>query len=530
MIWSAFALLLAPQAVTVSVDAHAVQGSWRHVWQYFGHDEPNYTYMRHGRKLLTELAALSPEPVYIRVHNLLTSGDGTPALKWGSTNVYTEDAAGRPVYDWKIMDRIFDTWIERRMRPFVEIGFMPEALSVKPQPYLRRWPKPDDGKGWAYPPRDYARWGELIYQWVRHSVERYGRREVAAWFWELWNEPDISYWQGTPEEYFKLYEVTVRAVKRALPEARVGGPGTTGPGNPKAAAFLRNFLAACDRTGIPLDFISYHAKGRPQVVEGRVRMGTAKELTDVSRGMEIIASFPRFRKLPIYLTEADPEGCAACSARVYPHNAYRNTTLYPANYAVVLRGILELAARHQVNLQGVLTWAFEFEDQPWFDGFRTLATNGVDKPVLNVFRMLGLLHGDRIKAESDAAVPLDELLSNGLRDRPDINAIATRAPREISILLWNTHDDDLPAEAAAIKLSLAGIEAPRVQLRHYRIDETHSNAYTLWKKLGAPAPELESAGQLQMLHSPEFRTADNGRLALEFALPRQALSLVQVSW
>ena len=212
------------QTVTVTVDAARSMGPVRPIWRYFGHDEPNYTYMKDGRKLLSELAALSPLPVYMRVHNLLTSGDGTPALKWGSTNAYTEDAAGNPRYDWTILDRIFDCYVERGMKPLVEIGFMPEALSVKPQPYKHNW-SPAGGKivaGWAYPPRDYGKWSELIYQWVRHSIERYGKDEVVTWAWEVWNEPDISYWQSTPEEYYKLYDYTVDAVRRALPEARVG--------------------------------------------------------------------------------------------------------------------------------------------------------------------------------------------------------------------------------------------------------------------------------------------------------------------
>ncbi len=196
------------ERVSIRVDATKTKGPMKPIWSWFGYDEPNYTYMKDGRKLLSELAALGPSPVYVRTHNLLTTGDGTAALKWGSTNAYTEDAAGRPRYDWTIVDRIFDTLLERKMKPLVEVGFMPEALSVKPQPYRHDW---DIGKtyntiytGWAHPPRDYAKWAELIYQWVRHSVEKYGRAEVESWWWELWNEPDIGYWQGTPEEYFKL--------------------------------------------------------------------------------------------------------------------------------------------------------------------------------------------------------------------------------------------------------------------------------------------------------------------------------------
>jgi len=162
--------------VVVRVDAASTMGPFRPVWAFFGYDEPNYTYAPNGRKLLGELAALSPTPVYIRAHNLLTSGDGTPALKWGSTNVYTKASAGGPIYDWTIVDRIFDTWHAAKLRPLVEIGFMPEALSTHPEPYRHTWPKGSLATGWAYPPNDYQAWAELIFKWVRHEVERYGER------------------------------------------------------------------------------------------------------------------------------------------------------------------------------------------------------------------------------------------------------------------------------------------------------------------------------------------------------------------
>ena len=271
------------QPVPVRVDIGKRIGPLRPIWSFFGHDEPNYTYMKDGRKLLSELSALSPVPVEIRAHHLLVTGDGTPALKWGSTNAYTEDAAGKPVYDWTILDRIFDTYIQAGARPFVEIGFMPEALSTTPEPYTRHCPKPDDGKGWSYPPKDYAKWAELVRRWVAHSVERYGKAEVEHWSWELWNEPDGGYWRGTPEEYDKLYDYTADAIKRALPTALVGGPGTTGPGGASgrhvsASSSWNTARTAANvvtgKTGAPLDFISYHAKGQARVVDGHSRHGT----------------------------------------------------------------------------------------------------------------------------------------------------------------------------------------------------------------------------------------------------------------
>jgi xylan 1,4-beta-xylosidase len=529
----------AQDAVNIHVEATARTGLFKPIYAYFGYDEPNYTYMKNGRKLVGELSALSPVPVYIRAHHLLCTGDGAPALKWGSTNAYTEDAQGKPVYNWTIVDRIFDTYIQAKAKPFVEIGFMPEALSTHPQPYTRHWPKPDDGTGWSYPPKDYDKWAELVRQWVLHSVERYGKTEVASWYWELWNEPDISYWRGTPEEYDHLYDVTAAAVKRALPEARIGGPATTGPASPKAAAFLDQFLEHCATSKTPLDFITYHAKGQPRVVDGHVRMGIGKNLLDIQRGFEIVGKYPQFRRLPIVLSESDPEGCAACSARTYPQNAYRNGLMYPSYTAAAMTKMIELADRYKATLDGMLTWAFEFEDQPYFDGFRTLATNGIDKPILNFFRMAGLLQNQRLQADSSGAVPLDTMLKSGVQVSPDVSAFATRSARVVSILVWNYHDDEAPGPAADVRLNLAALplDVSRVLVEHYRIDETHSNAYTAWKQMGSPQnptpeqyAELEAAGQLQLLDSPRWVSVAQGASSLEFALPRHAVSLVRISW
>ena len=493
--------------------------------------------MKYGRQLLGELAALSAQPVYVRTHNLLTSGNGEPALKWGSTNVYTEDANGHPVYDWAIVDRIFDTYREAGITPFVEIGFMPQALSVHPEPYQHTWPRGPLGTGWSYPPNDYTKWSELVYQWVRHCVERYGRAAVESWYWELWNEPDIFYWHGTPEEYFKLYDFTAQAVKRALPTARIGGPATTGPSAKRAGEFLQLFLEHCASgknyatggTGCTLDYISYHAKGILSRKDNHIRMDNAKETADVREGLRIISSFPKFKSLPVVLSEWDPEGCAACSARTYPENAYRNGPMYAAYTAAMLGRSMDLSTQYGDRVQGVLTWAFEFEGQPYFDGFRTLATNGVDKPVLNVFRMASLMSGDRLKADSSG------------QEAPDweIKAMAARSERQLSVMVWNFRNEDIPADAQTVTLHIDGLPPTviRTLLTHYRIDQTHSNAYTAWQEMGSPqepTPEqysaLRAAGQLQMLDSPRWIDVSRGKTDLHLVLPSEAVSLITISW
>jgi xylan 1,4-beta-xylosidase len=268
-------------------------------------------------------------------------------------------------------------------------------------------------------------------------------------------------------------------------------------------------------------------------------MGVRANLVGVQKGFEIVSQFPQFKNLPIVLSESDPEGCAACPLAGHPEVGYRNTTLYPSYTAVMLSNILKLNDRYQTNIAGMLTWAFEFEDKQYFEGFRTLATNGIDKPILNVFRMAGLLRGDRVALTSTGAAGLDGILQSGVAGAPDVDGLATRADREAAVMVWNYHDDDQSAPPAPVRLTLAGLpaSAARVLVEHYRLDDNHSNSYTVWQQMGSPQQptaeqyaRLESAGQLQLLRSPEWVTVRDGQIALPFPLPRHAVSLVRLSW
>ncbi|MFD2570181.1 beta-xylosidase [Spirosoma soli] len=538
-----------PKPVAIDVDLAKDKGPMKPIWAWFGYDEPNYTYMKDGKKLLTEISKLSKVPVNVRAHSLLVTGDGTAALKWGSTNAYTEDKKGNPIYDWTIVDKIFDTYIERGMKPIAQIGFMPEALSTKPQPYRHNWSPGDKYNdiytGWAYPPKDYKKWSELVYQWVTHSVQRYGKQEVESWYWELWNEPNIGYWKGTPEEYIKLYDYTADAVKRALPTAKVGGPEVTGPAWEVSEKFMRAFLDhvvsgtnyVTGKTGSPLDFITFHAKGDPKVVNGAVQMNMGKQLRDIDKGFEIVASYPTLKQLPIIIGESDPEGCAACSEDFHPQNAYRNGTMYSSYTAASFARKYDLAEARGVNLVGAVTWAFEFEDQPWFRGFRDLATNGVDKPVLNVFRMFGMMEGNRVAVSNGLAYDYAKVRDESVRKGADINALASKNAQTATVMVWNYHDDNVPAPAAPVSVTVKGVPATKVLVEHYRIDRQFSNSYEAWKRMGSPksptaeqVAELEKAGQLQLLGSPEWIPVKNSQAALNFTLPRQGVSLLKLTW
>lgn len=539
-----FPVLLMAQTARIDVDFSKPVGPMKPIWAWFGYDEPNYTYMKDGKKLLSELAAMSPVPVFVRAHNLLTTGDGTPALKWGSTNAYTEDSAGNPIYNWKIVDSIFDTYIERGMKPLAQIGFMPEALSVKPTPYQHSWrpgaPYKEVFTGWAYPPKDYDKWRELIYQWGKHCVERYGKAEVESWYWEVWNEPNIGYWQGTPQEFYKLYDYAADGLLRAIPNARIGGCDITGGGSPFLTGFLNHCLDstnyATGKKGSPLHLLLYHAKGQPKFIDGRVRMNVGAQLRNIRDAMKTISRYPSLKALPQVIGESDPEGCAACGMRTNPENAYRNGTMYSSYTAASFARKYLLADSMQANLIGAVSWSFEFENQPWFEGYRDLATNGVDKPVLNVFRMFGKMSGQRVSVNGNRMYSLQQFIDSSVRGQSDIGAIATIGDHTAAVMLWNYHDDDITTGSEEVTVNLEGLPVSTLSMVKYRVDNIFSNAYTLWGEMRSPqAPTAAQVKQLELtghlsreLKTTKLRLQKNKTVRVQ--LPRKAVFLLEFNW
>ena len=331
--------------------------------------------------------------------------------------------------------------------------------------------------------------------------------------------------------------------------AKIGGPEATGVTPGRSEDFLRQFLehcahgtnAATGRTGAPLAFISFHPKGSPKSVDGHVRMDIGHQLRAMDLGMRVVASYPEWKDTPIILGESDPEGCAACKGA---QNGYRNGPLYGVSVAEATARADELARRNGVKLQGAVTWAFEFEDQPVFAGFRELATGGkadgvsylVDKPVLNVFRMMGMLGGQMLPVMSSGARPVDEILQESVREVPDVNAIATRGERRIDVMLWNYHDDDVVAPAAEIALAVDGVPAGKVRVQRFVVDAQHSNAYRVWQRMGSPEQptaqqfvELQRAGRLESVDVSNVAT-QAGRAGIDLTLERQGVMLVRLSW
>ena len=546
---------LATTQTTIRVDAGAWVGELAHTWNYIGYDEINYTYVPEGKELLAKFRDLQEKPYYVRTHHLFCTGNCHAAPKWGSTNVYLEDEHGAPIYNWTFVDLAFDTLLQYGCKPFVELGFMPQDL-VDPEHYRAvqdTWnTQTYRSVGWACPPRDYTRWHDLVHALVRHCIERYGEDEIRSWYWELWNEPDIFYWRGTFEEFCTLYDYTAAAVKAACPAARVGGPGTTNPApGSRAAGYLDAFLRHCaegrnsvtGERGTPLDFVSFHVKGggyRADPLHRRQPPPSVKQiLRDVAEGHAIISRYPPYAQLECVLSEIDPDGWAAGGAWDNANLNFRNTEYYASFVAAAFDKVRRFAAHAGWDVR-LLTWAFMFVGERCFEGTRTFSTQGIDKAILNLFRMYARVGTREVLLESsDARDPLRYTDMHGFGEEPDVSGFAgLSGAKSLEILVYRHHDDwDRRGErTVALEVVNLPFDAGALTLRHYRIDAEHSNAYAEWVRQGRPmypAPGQRAAIKaregLELLEAPRAVTPEGGALRLSFAMPAHAVSLLVLS-
>ncbi|HZL17610.1 MAG TPA: beta-xylosidase, partial [Polyangia bacterium] len=510
------------------------------MWPFHGYDEVNYSTTAEGRALLGTLATIHTAPVHVRTHFLLNTGNGTASLKWGSTNVYTEDASGNPIYSWAITDQIMDAITGAGAFPLTEIAFMPEALSPHPTPYQNSTVYAMDS-GSFYPPKDYGKWSALISTWATHLNTRYPN-VAASWLWEMWNEPELDYFHGTFADYAKLYDTTETALHGVMSTAQFGGPAVANPTD----AFFKQFLDHCatgtnavtGKTGTRLDLVTFHAKGGVAMVDGHVEMNLGHQLTLHQTGFNAVAGITAFKHLPIYITEADPDGCAACPSSTTPADAYRLSPAYGAYEIAMMKRTLELEASLGVKVGGLITWAFTFPGSPYFTGYRALTTNGLELPVLGAFRLLGSLEGPRLPVTSSGAAALASVVANSVRGAADIDAMATLDGQKIQILVWNYHDDLVTAAAAnvTVKIKLPASFGSSVIVNHVRVDDSHGDAYTVWTSQGSP--KAPSAAQIQALQAgmlpqalggPQTVVVTDGAAMVTFSLPRFGVSLLTLA-
>ena len=226
-----------------------------------------------------------------------------------------------------------------------------------------------------------------------------------------------------------------------------------------------------------------HAKGSPEFVDGHIQMNMGVQLMDVQKGFEAVNSFPELKNIPVIIGECDPEGCAACSQKRDAKYGYRNGTMYSSYTAASFARIYELMDKYSVNLEGAVSWSFEFEDQNWFAGFRELATHGVDKPVLNIYRMFSLMNGKRLLVTEDDGINAMDIITKGVREKNDVSAIASKNSNSICIMVWNYGDNDVAGPACNVELTVNGLNNDKVLMRHYRVDQQHSNSFQKWKSM-----------------------------------------------
>jgi xylan 1,4-beta-xylosidase len=543
---------------TVRVDAGATLGPTRRIWTSFGYDEINWTSTPAGKRHLKTIGAFAEQPYFVRSHYVFNSGIGWSLPHWGAGNVYHEDAAGRPFYDFTIADQVYDAVVQAGHRPLVELAFTPRALvpddaekSFAYEPSPTQW-SPYEAGLWATPPKDYGKWADLVRSLVEHCVARYGAAHVRGWLWELWNEPDIFYWRGTPEQFYALYDVTAAAVKAALPDAPVGGPTTTGDLGPgrRGNEFLRGFLAHCARTRAPLDFVSFHTKGArftPWRVYGPLggpaptqqSPSSLKMLCEVRAALDAVSAHSQFRDLPCIVDECDASVPAHWGVYDNANFAYRNTEYFAVFQCKLMKKLLDLDARGGARVHQATTWSFYFEGERFFEGTRSLFTaQGIQKPVLNAYRMLGRLGDTRLAVESTRAWSMDRLDDDAAGMAEEVDALATAGGDGVSVLVWRHADDQYATDArdAAVTMRLERLPfAGSVRVSHWRIDSAHSNSHTAWRALGAPQDpspaelaSIEARQGLERLEPDSTAAVRDGALTLRIALPLPSVSLIEI--
>ena len=543
----------------ISVNAAKSRGLFPRTWQYIGYDECNLTLTPDGRELLAKFGKLAPggpadrkNPAhyYVRAHHMLCTGNLQAVAKWGSTNAYTEDEAGNPIHDFSVIDQMLDTWLGLGLKPFFEIGFMPRDLA-DPR-FVEKGTEYDLGmmgdyrrRGWSAPPKDYGRWYDLIRDLVSHCVERYSRAEVESWYWELWNEPDIFYWRGSREEFFRLYDVTEAAVHDALPTAYFGGPATTGTDLPdgNAALFLDAFLTHVKvgtnyhsgLTGTRVDFLSFHTKGGiyNTTLRREKQLPTIELFLENVRVAAAIIQKHGYGSLEICLSEADPDSWAAGGRYDNFNLNFRNTEYFASYVACSYERLYALAEELGMDLRP-LAWTFAFDWERLFEGMRTFTTRGVDKAVFNLFKLYARLWEERVTARVEGPVQDPDGTYTG------VWAFRADAPggdnREMLQVFVVRHHDDWDVDRdAVVRLRIEGLAADgTVEVRRFRIDQAYSNPYAEWLRQGRPdypAPQgYEAVKRRDGLEeiSPLHGVVTAGVLELDTLLSSHAVELLEI--
>jgi xylan 1,4-beta-xylosidase len=475
-----------PAAETIQIDLRAPAQPFPHFWeQMFGSGRAILSLRQSYRDDLREVKSAT-DFKYIRFH----------AIFHDEVGVYDEDAAGKPIYNFSYVDQIYDGLLQSGVRPFVEISFMPKKLAAEPK-YQDFWYKPN-----VSPPKSYEKWADLVRQFAQHLVDRYGLDEVSQWYFEVWNEPNLDFWAGTPKEqtYFQLYDAAVRALKEVSPRLRVGGPATA------QAAWADRFIQHSVKENVPVDFVSTHVYGNDSATDV---FGTHEQIPRtqmvcgaVRKVHDQIAASAR-PNLPLIWSEFN-------ASYMNEPDVTDSTYMGPWMADTIRR------CDGLVNMMSYWTLSDVFEEQgvvkhPFYGGYGLIAEDGLPKPAFNAFKLLHKLGETRIPAKADDIL------------------VTSRADGTVVIALWNTPVVGGGGEPKEVVLQLNSL-ASRKKATIYRVDADHGSLLKSYAAMNSPAyptqRQIQSLRQAAQLPPPEKTSIHNGQITLQLA--PDALVLIEI--
>ena len=470
----------------VVIDARAPGRPFPHFWeQTFGSGRAILALRESYRSDLREVKKVT-EFSYVRFHNILHDEVG----------VYDEDDRGNPIYNFSYVDQIYDGLLQNGVRPFVEISFMPKKLA------LRQDVHPFWYKQVVSPPKDYKKWDDLIRAFAQHLVDRYGLDEVAQWYFEVWNEPNIDFWSGDPKQatYFELYDHTARALKGVSPRLRVGGPATS------SAHWVDSFIQHAAAQNVPTDFISSHSYGDDSTED---LFGTSEEIPmdrrvclSIKKVHDQIAASAR-PSLPLMWTEWNVPSFGALNAR---DSAYVGAAL--ADNIRQCDGL--------VNMMSFWTFSDVFEEsgpkrEPFDGGFGLIALGGIKKPSYSAFALLHKLGEERI-----------------LQDSPNV-LVTRRRDGSLAIAAWNLVDPDAKGSERSVEIKIRGVP-PDSHVRVSRADAEHGNTLATYKGMGSPPYPTQAQVRAlnRVAEAPSVRDLRLSKGSIRLPLPVNGVLLLEV--
>ena len=471
-----------PVAETIKLDASAPTHPFPHFWeQMFGSGRANLSMRDDYRKNLRAVRDITGFQ-YIRFHAILDDENG----------VYEEDAQGNPVYNFSYVDEIYDGLLENHIKPFVEISFMPRKLALNLKPHAF-WYKPLPS-----PPKDPAKWGALMTAFAKHLEERYGKAEVDSWYFEVWNEPNIDFWDGEPQQqtYFALYDVTARALKAVDSEAKVGGPATA------QAAWVDAFIAHCTANHVPFDFVSTHVYGNDTAMDV---FGTHEKIA--RRDMVARSEKKVFDQVKASPAPNTPIIWSEFNATYMNQQEVTDSAFmgpWMANHIRESDGLVSM----------ISYWCFSdvFEEQgvvktPFYGGYGLIAERDIPKASFRAFELLHKLGDTRIQVDSD-------------------NALATKTKNgEVVLALWNYAEPGETVAERSFTIQVNGMKAKRVRIQI--VGPGKGSPLDAWKAMGSPA--LPTQAQIQALRkASELTPVETQSVGKPIVLPGETLALVEL--